>query len=222
MRAGQSLPTDASELIPVAPVRALLGQSAGVQEDRWHNRFAIEPGTETNPLSPTEDNGGWHLLFRFDPRVTNSKDKLGNGIDVKASGGYIVGAPSWIAPSKSGKGGRYIWEVSPFDVPVPKPPAWMTATLASPPRQNATLVRQPRERRHRVVGALCCSSPHGERNSRLHWAACRVGELVAKHKVSAASSIARPDACGGSACGLIGPEVLRTIQSGFKAGEGHG
>ena len=45
-------------------------------------------------------------------------------------GGYIVAAPSWIGPSKAGPGGTYRWEVSPFEVPVPRLPIWLITMLA--------------------------------------------------------------------------------------------
>jgi hypothetical protein len=60
------------------------------------------------PLGPRARTGndGAHHVFCFDPRITNSKGRLGPGIDVKSTGGYIVAAPSWIAPSKNGQGGH--------------------------------------------------------------------------------------------------------------------
>jgi hypothetical protein len=71
-------------------------------------------------------NGGAHHFFRFDPRITSSKNKLGAGIDVKSAGGYVVAAPSWTRKSDDGPGGHYVWEVSPFEVAIPRMPLWPT------------------------------------------------------------------------------------------------
>jgi hypothetical protein len=163
-------------------------------------------------------NGGVHLFFRFHPKVANSKNRLGRGIDVKSTGGYVVAAPSWIRPSKDGKGGAYCWEVSPFDVPVPRMPVWMTTLLAPVPRPEPRFESDGNGGDIEGLARFVARSPVGERNNRLHWAACRAGELVARRKVSAGSSIRRLAQAAG-ACGLKGPEVLRTIHSGLKAGE---
>lgn len=165
-------------------------------------------------------NGGWHLFMRFDPRVAGSKNKLGAGIDVKSTGGYVVGAPSWIRPSQSGPGGSYRWEVSPFDVEVPRLPIWAASMLAPIQRPKPTYESDPGGGDIEALARFVAAAPEGERNNRLHWAACRVGELVSRHKVSAASSIQRLSQAA-AACGLKGPEVLATIQSGLKSGETH-
>jgi hypothetical protein len=51
--------------------------------------------------------GGLHLYFKAPAGVTigNSAGKLGPGIDVKASGGYVV-----LPPSVHPNGNRYAWE----------------------------------------------------------------------------------------------------------------
>lgn len=165
-------------------------------------------------------NGGAHFFFRFHPQVANSKNKLGPGIDVKSTGGYVVGAPSWIKPSKDGKGGQYVWEVPPTKVVVPRMPVWMTAILAPAPRPELRFEPNPTGGDIEGLANFVARSPQGERNNRLHWASCRAGELVAKRKVSVGSSVQRLIQAA-AACGLQGPEVLRTIHSGIKTGEGH-
>ena len=88
-------------------------------------------------------NKGWHLLFRHRPGVGGSKGKLGPGIEVKSTGGYILVAPSWTRPSDDGPGGPYVWEVSPFDVAVPPMPIWLKAMLCPPLRPRP--VFEPRQ-----------------------------------------------------------------------------
>ena len=127
----------------------------------------------------------------IDPRITNSKNKLGVGIDVKSTGGYVVVAPSEIGPSKGGSGGSYRWDVSPFDVMVPRLTIWLTTMLAPsapPPRYR------PQERSFGGSTEVdhfskwVARGAEGERNNRLHWAACRVGEMAKEHKVSPAAA----------------------------------
>ena len=50
---------------------------------------------------------------------------------------------------------------------------------------------------------------------RLHWAACRAGEMAARGQVSAQSAGRRLVAAA-AAAGYVGAEVARTIDSGFK------
>jgi hypothetical protein len=161
-------------------------------------------------------NGGAHHVFCFDRRVTNSKGKLGPGIDIKSAGGYIVAAPSEIGPSKSGPGGAYRWEVSPFDTPIPCLPIWMTAILAP--------IKPPRERFERddagpadieSLAGWISRSNEGERNNRLHWAACRVGEMAKCHRVSP-SAAGRRLVMAAVAAGLTGSKAAATVDSGFQ------
>ena len=58
------------------------------------------------PLTPASitGSGGMHLFFQPAARVKNSVKRLGPGLDTRAAGGYVVGAPS-VHPN----GGRYRW-----------------------------------------------------------------------------------------------------------------
>jgi putative DNA primase/helicase len=72
--------------------------------------------------------GGKHLLFRHpggDAR--NSAGKLGEGLDIRADGGYIVAPPSIHA-----SGGAYRWQEghAPGEVPLADPPSWLLALLS--------------------------------------------------------------------------------------------
>jgi len=48
-----------------------------------------------SPVRVRTPSGGWHLLFRHDPRLRNSASKIGDGIDIKTTGGFIVAPGSW-------------------------------------------------------------------------------------------------------------------------------
>lgn len=74
--------------------------------------------------SSTTGGGGRHLLFRMPTDVNIRCGKLAEGIDVKAIGGYIIGAPS-IHPS----GGRYQWERATEELPIADCPQWVLDAL---------------------------------------------------------------------------------------------
>lgn len=80
--------------------------------------------------------GGWHLLFRhpgFRVRNVQASDKLGEGVDVRGDGGYVVAPPSLHA-----SGNRYSWGVEPVELP--EMPAWLKTLLAEPARASAEFV----------------------------------------------------------------------------------
>jgi Bifunctional DNA primase/polymerase, N-terminal len=170
------------------------------------------------PIGPRActGNGGAHHIFRVDPRVTNSKGRLGPGIDIKSTGGYIVAAPSEIGPSKSGPGGAYRWQLSPFDTPIPRLPIWMTAILAP--------VKPTRERFDRDdtgpadvegLASWVSGSTEGERSNRLHWAACRAGEMAKSRRVLA-SAVGLRLVKAAMDAGLTSRDAARTVDSGFQ------
>jgi len=74
--------------------------------------------------------GGRHLFFRYPTGVESIRAKpLGQGIDVKGAGGYVVAAPSLHASGRA-----YGWEASsrPNEVPLADVPPALLAMLAAP------------------------------------------------------------------------------------------
>lgn len=71
--------------------------------------------------------GGQHILFALPPDAPKLKGTLGEGIDIKGKGGYIVAPPS-IHPS----GPEYRWDAGahPTDTAIAPPPGWLMAALA--------------------------------------------------------------------------------------------
>lgn len=65
------------------------------------------------------------------------------------------------------------------------------------------------------LARFVASSNNGQRNVRLHWAACRAGEMAARGLVSAQSAGHRLVAAA-AAAGYVGAEVARSIDSGFQ------
>jgi hypothetical protein len=165
-------------------------------------------------------NEGWHLLFRHQSPIGGSAARLGPGIDVKSTGGYIVAAPSWIRASKDGRGGTYRWEITPFEVAPPPMPEWMRTLLCRAPLPRPRFMPDTRCGDIEPLARFVARSPQRERNNRLYWAACRARQLIAMRVISEASAVRRlTDAA--AAVGLIGPDApgaLRTILSALKPG----
>ncbi len=93
------------------------------------------------PITPKQEtwSGGAQYVFAYAPGVRNSAGKLGEGLDVRGDGGYIVVPPSIV--SEDGRTGEYVWE--PYagldDTPFSPMPEWMIARLtviASAGRKN--------------------------------------------------------------------------------------
>ncbi len=79
-----------------------------------------------HPITPMvrTASGGLHLYFRYPGRDVRTGIRVAPGLDVKASGGYVVAPPS-IGPN----GKPYEWIVSPEDAELAEPPAWLMQLL---------------------------------------------------------------------------------------------
>jgi Bifunctional DNA primase/polymerase, N-terminal len=100
------------------------------------------------PLPPTvraqTGSGGWHFLFRADPRPTNAIRVL-PGLDTRNGGGYIVAPPS-VHPN----GMPYTWVAGPDEERMARAPAWLIA-LVEPLGDEPP---PPRPERRAAVGNL--------------------------------------------------------------------
>jgi hypothetical protein len=94
-------------------------------------------------------------------------------------------------------------------------PIWMSAMLNPPPRPASSYVPDLTGGDVEPLARFVASSNQGERNNRLHWAAARAAEMAARGHVSAQSAGMRLLAAA-AAAGYAGPEVARTIDSGFR------
>lgn len=70
---------------------------------------------------------GTHHFFKLDERTKNLKNstKLFGGIDVRATGGYVI-----LPPSKHYSGNTYNWVVDPDSMPAATAPDWLVSLLA--------------------------------------------------------------------------------------------
>ncbi|MET8449341.1 bifunctional DNA primase/polymerase [Streptomyces sp. NPDC005209] len=131
--------------------------------------------------------GGLHLWFTgpAGTSVPNSVGKLGPGIDVRGTRGYLVG------PGSRGKAGEYTVHPIVTEPTVHPIPEQLLKLLMPPPTPK---FRQPLPRRvpgprGNVLDGLVrfvATSPEGARNDRLFWAACRAWEHVRDEHLAAA------------------------------------
>jgi hypothetical protein len=123
-------------------------------------------------------NGGWHLLFEHEPWMKSARGKLTRGVDFKREGGFIVLAPSFTGPSDAGPGGPYRWEVSPFEVPIPRMPLWLKDKLLPPPPPKFNgPISGPSD--IRALLRDTAGAQNGNKNNYLYWACRRAKEAGA-------------------------------------------
>lgn len=122
-------------------------------------QFGALPST----LSAETGSGGWHYWFTYNGPA---KGKVGEGLDIKKTGGYLV-----LPPSVHASGGTYRWTNTRPAVPAPR---WLRLRL-NPPITRKALAGQGTGTVSHLV-AFVLASPEGQRNSRFYWACCRAVE----------------------------------------------
>ena len=122
---------------------------------------------------------GWHLYFTAPEgsEIRNSAGLLGPQVDVRAAGGYVVGAGSAV------DGKRY--EVL-DDMPPAPLPGWIARALTSKPGLSAAPRRMAgaADARLRGLADTVRRSRPGDRTGPLVWAAHRLAEMIADSKAS--------------------------------------
>jgi hypothetical protein len=209
--------------LDVKPDRGIDGRAALAALEAMHGPLSLGPRV-------CRGSGSLHMYFAYDPRLGNS---VGNvpGIDVRAAGGFVVGALSFHASS----GDRYLWVDGTAELPLPSITAWAIDTLSRP--SSATKPKKKhRPANQRVTTTLPSSATtyaaaalraeaenvtaaeEGTRNSTLNTAAFALGTLVGAGAIDRADvEQALLDAA--LECDLPDKEAERTIASGLDAGE---
>jgi len=165
--------------------------------------------------------GGCHLYFTAPATpVRNSTGRVGPLIDIRADGGYVIGAGSRIGDRAYAARGDFL----PLTLPLPPWIARLLADSPAPPeaapplpppdgpRGRAYALAALREETNRVATAR-----PGTRNDTLNRAAFSLGQLVAAQllpPLPVMTALADAAACAG----LPDDEARRTIRSGMAAG----
>jgi Bifunctional DNA primase/polymerase, N-terminal len=162
--------------------------------------------------------GGCHLYYAApDNRIRNSAGRLGPLIDVRASGGYVIGKDSRI--------GRHAYTARDERTPVPLP-TWVTGLLQDGPPAPAGIPLPVFPGAHgtayataalREEARLVATARPGTRNDTLNRAAFSLGQLAATGLLPTLS-VATALASAAAQAGLPAEEARRTIRSGMTAG----
>lgn len=140
------------------------------------NRLGLLNGCKKVYRTPS---GGWHLYFRAAPALTNTANaKL--GLDIRAKGGYVLAAPSWIdstADPEGGYAGAYE-EIGETIGSNDEPLRWDLIVSALRPVDEQTkkpvdLLGYERQSSIASLRGWLSERQAGERNNALHWAVCR-------------------------------------------------
>lgn len=165
---------------------------------------------------------GLHLYYALPAGVTlgNTAGKIGEGIDSRGTGGYVLAPPS-VHPN----GSVYEWVTDVDPAPLPE---WIARKLkgGTGPLPSMRPVAPAYRAVHnddaaiRVLqdeAAQVARTPEGQRNHALFTAALKMGGLVGGGDLIAVDVIATL-LHAGQAAGLSEAECNRTIQSGMRLG----
>ena len=167
---------------------------------------------------------GWHAFFAMpaDREVRNSASKVGAGIDVRGTGGYVV-----LPPSPHPSGARYAWapSLAPWEIGLGQAPIWLVDLVVPgvrlnfmPPPRPAMPILRGRYVQAAVAAevAAVASAAEGSRNNALNRAAYAVARFAESGEADA-FELARELAWAASYAGLSTAEIRRTIESAFRS-----
>ncbi len=179
-----------------------------------------------SPCRVRTPSGGWHLFFTHDPALKNSVSKIGDGVDLKTEGGYVVAPGSWKDSRQYKPEGEGITRQA--DLPaLPRLLALRSPTHSKNPFEDllgtlpvADASPWQCEWARRQLLALArdvAGTPEGERYSRLAGAAFWAGGVGASGALTFDETQKELTAAG-AACGLSPQEVGRAIARSWENG----
>ena len=167
---------------------------------------------------------GRHLYFSAPAsRLGNSAGRLGDGLDVRGHGGYVIAPPSLHADGR-----RYRWHNRHQPAGLPEWVAELLSTkraVAAPALPPLPPARRDRRRRYlaaavRAELAAVADAQSGTRNDTLNRSAFRLAQLAADD-ASTLDELEHQLLSAALTTGLSEPEARATIASGLSAGQQH-
>lgn len=200
------------------------GQEDGVEVLLgWFRDYGFDP---TNVPCVSTPNQGFHFVFRSLTDLMETKGRLAPAVDIRDRA-YVIAAGSRLADGREYR----LWNGTPLLLAqatqmraLLEPPSWLSAMM-----KKTSVVQRPTSTRceygpvsaevltlARLKGITLkvASAPVGQRNSTLHWAACRLGEMVADRHIDRYGALGLIVACG-TQIGLSQHEATRTALSGL-------
>ena len=116
--------------------------------------------------------GDLHLLFQHQQGMRCSAGRMAAGVDVRATGGYVIWWPAAELPVLS-------------DMPLAAWPGRLCARLLPRPRSQNRRVVVPDQLVLKSLVQLVAGAREGERIGLTYWTACRAGEMVASGLLAA-------------------------------------
>ena len=165
--------------------------------------------------------GGWHLFFACSGRpIHNSAGRVGEGLDIRGDGGYVIAPPSVHASGRS-----YVWEIDP--IRLPEFPAWLLDKAAPPePTLGTRPVKLSKVERNVSSWASSAfdaeiravrSATAGTRNMTLNRSAFALGQIVGAGLLDQ-GAVERTLVDSALGVGLTEREAAMTVRSGLRAG----
>jgi hypothetical protein len=148
--------------------------------------------------------GGLHLWFRNAQGLRCSVSMIASGVDVRATGGYVI---AWHAA------GLPVLR----DVPLAPWPDWLSPQQGVAIQRSPEQPRVPDDRQTAALVRFVASSPAKHRNNRLFWAACRMAGMVAS-RLLAKSEAEAVLVHAAMHAGLSADEARKTANSGLATG----
>jgi hypothetical protein len=153
--------------------------------------------------------GGLHLLFRHNEFVRGWAGKIALGVDTRGNGGYVIWWPAYGCSVLS-------------DAPIAPWPNWLLEKLKPKPRPQAAARRiSASGGTGRMFGLIrtVAEASEGQRNSVLHWAGCRAGEMVTTGEIDETSAFELLMRAA-ARCGIDreGKKTESTLRSAIRTG----
>jgi Bifunctional DNA primase/polymerase, N-terminal len=185
----------------------------GSEAQHWFVNSCGRHGA-ADPTLTVKTARGWHLYFWAACEVPCSGSRIAPHVDVRGTGGYVIGAPSIHPDGHAYKIVR--------DLPVAEAPRWLTdLALPDPVPERPPMPPLAQMGEGAQIRALAgiirivATASEGQRNRITFWAACRLGEMVRDGLISAGRAEDILIQAAASA-GISHKEARRTANSGFK------